>query len=87
MTLPHQLSLDAEATEMAEINARLDVALDQRVQLHCDRADRKITVREYLDGLKAVRDAEDELEPRRRELGAEHSRAFELVLLEQGAAA
>lgn len=64
---------------LAEANRRLDKALDRRVALHDDRAAGKISVKTYLDGLRAVREAEDELEPIRREHGRRFSRAYEHV--------
>lgn len=75
--MPKQLPHHKRPNALAALNARLDAALDERVRLHRARAAKESTVREYLDGLKAVRDVEAELEPRRRELGATHSRAFE----------
>ena len=62
-----------------EINGILDEALARRVALHDDRKAGKISVKTYLDGLRAVREAEDELEPIRRELGRRFSRAYEHV--------
>lgn len=69
------------------LNAELDWALKQRVKLHRDREDRKISVRDYLDGLAAVREVEDRLEPLRRQLGATSSRAMELTMAEREEAA
>jgi hypothetical protein len=72
--------MGAHASTLAALNARLDPALDDRVRLHTERRAGRITVAEYLAGLKAVRDLEDELEPQRRALGASSTRAFELSI-------
>lgn len=70
--------MSATEEKLAGINRVLDAALGQRIHLHSDRMAGLIGVPEYLAGLRAVRDVENALEPPRRELGAEHSRAFEL---------
>ena len=76
-------------SKLGELNARLDTAIAQRVALHRHYGkppgigeQRKLTkaeVTEYLAGLRAVRDLEDELEPERAALGATSSRAAELA--------
>lgn len=63
---------------MAALNSQLDPALDDRVRLHAERKAGRLPVRDYLDGLRRVREMEGELEALRRELGATTSRAFEL---------
>jgi hypothetical protein len=63
---------------LAVYNAAVDAALDHRVELHRLRAAGDLDVKPYLEGLRAVRDVEDTLEPLRRKAGAVGSRAYEL---------
>lgn len=50
-----------------------------RIAAHHARGRRAISVPLYMRALKAVRDLEDAIEPRRRALGSVHSVAFEMV--------
>jgi hypothetical protein len=68
----------------ARINETVDAWLAVRVAAHharggSDAKVRAIDVPTYLRLLRIVRLVEHVLEPWRRELGAEHSRAYELV--------
>ena len=66
------------AARLAVLNAALDAAIDHRLTLHHARGNGDLDVRPYKDGLAAVRDVEDVLEPLRRKAGARHTRAYEL---------
>jgi hypothetical protein len=74
------------SAKLAVYDAAMDAALDHRLELHRRRLSGDLDVKSYLDGLRAVRDVEDHLEPLRREAGATHSRAYELSLVELQAA-
>lgn len=65
----------ANAYVLDAVTMALDAALSVRVRLHAERQDGRISVAEYLDGLRAVRQVEQAWEALR---DAEHSRAFEL---------
>jgi hypothetical protein len=60
------------------LDAAIDAAISERLRLHRERREKRLTVPEYKAGLKAVRDVEDTLEPLRRVAGATQSRRFEL---------
>ena len=51
----------AGTDELSTINARLDAALEDRVQAHRDAGAKTISAREYIARLAAVRALEDEL--------------------------
>lgn len=70
--------LKARDNRIPAVNARLDEALDRRVQLHRARAAGTLDVAPYLAGLREVRSVEDQLEPIRRRAGLTISRAMEL---------
>lgn len=73
---------------LARLDAVLDAWLDVRVAAHSARGDAEATVRAidvqlYLHALRVVREAERVLEPLRQELGADGSRAYELVTTDE----
>lgn len=70
-------------TGLDDLNACLDAWIGVRVAAHQARAVKAITVSRYLELLRCVRRVEDALEPRRQELGAVLSRAFELVTTDE----
>jgi hypothetical protein len=71
--------MTARETALGVINSALDSAVGNRVLLHEQRQEKAIDAPTYIAGLKAVREVEEALEPLRRALGAESSRALELV--------
>lgn len=72
------------------LNAALDSAVDARVRLHHGNqagVDPKLLpTREYMAGLRAVRDVEDALEPLRKAAGAKGTRAWETAMADLEAA-
>lgn len=65
--------------DLETLNREVDAALDVRVKAHRDRCagPPRISVATYLGRLRHAREVEDRVEPQRRALGAEHSRAWE----------
>lgn len=60
-----------------QVVVALDAVLDLRVLLHHERRDGRLTVPDYLAGLRAARDVERDLEELRP---GEYSRAYELAI-------
>jgi hypothetical protein len=64
-------------TDLTIIEAELDAALDKRCRLHREAKAKTISTRDYITGLREVREVEARLEPARRAAGR-RSRAWEL---------